>query len=142
MFRRPAILEDDHRAHNTRALHVAHVIALDPLRRSLQAERVRELPKRGLGLAPVGEPAHALLFQRVARIPLGELGEVTLLPALRHEDAHRAAAPLGRERFELGLIWDGYGHDDLRRQRDRDRVVLPEERREDVGHAGAFRALE
>src|SRR2546427_808055 len=37
VLRRPPVLEHDHRAHDARALHVAHVVALDALRRPLEA---------------------------------------------------------------------------------------------------------
>src|SRR2546428_3846301 len=142
VLRRTAILEYDHRAHDARALDVAHVVALDPFRRTLEAERVRELPKRGVGLAAVGEPPHSLLFEGVAGIALGELCEVTLLSALGNEDADGAAAPLRRECFELALVRDRNGNDYLRRERGRDGVVLPKERSENVRHACAFGTLE
>src|SRR5947209_470306 len=64
VLRRAPVLENDHRAHHARALHVAHVVALDPLRRAVEPERLRELAERGVGLATVGEPTDPLLPSR------------------------------------------------------------------------------
>src|SRR3989442_1168714 len=38
LFRRAPVLENDHRAHHARALHLAHVVALDPLRPAVEPE--------------------------------------------------------------------------------------------------------
>ncbi len=90
LLRRPAVLEDDHRAHDVGPLDVAHVVALDPLRRALDveviAERLVQLDERFLRLAAVGEPAHALLTEGVDGVPRRELDEVPLLAALRDEE--------------------------------------------------------
>src|SRR6185503_6059794 len=94
-LRRATVLEYDHRAHHARALHVAHVVALDPLRRPLETERLLQLTQRDLGLAAVGEPAHTFLFERIRRIAFRELGEMTLLAALRNEQPRGPSAALG-----------------------------------------------
>src|SRR5439155_1381652 len=79
VLRRAPVLENDHRAHHARALHVAHVVALDPLRRAVEPERLRELAERGVGLATVGEPTDPLLRERVLGVTRRELREVALL---------------------------------------------------------------
>src|SRR5207244_3455971 len=97
-------------------------------RRPLQTERGGELPQRRVGFSAIREPPDALLLEGVARVALRKLGEMALLPALRDEEANRAAATLRRERGELLGVRHGDGNDDLRRQRRRHGVVLPQER--------------
>src|SRR5438876_3700142 len=100
VLRGTPVFEHDHRADDARPLHVAHVVALDALGRSLEAERLGELAEGRIGLSTIGQPAHALLLECVTGVPFGELGEVTLLAPLRHEGADRTTATLGGERFE------------------------------------------
>ena len=142
VLRGPPVLEHDHRAHHARALHVADVVTLDALRGSLEAECVGQLAKRGVGLAAIGHPAHPFLLEGVLGVALGELREVTLLPALRHEDPHRPTATFRRERLERFHFRYRDGNDDLGRDRGRDRVVLTKERCKDVGGERALRTLE
>src|SRR5207302_9893522 len=99
-IRLAAVLEHDQRAHDVRALDMAHVVALDTPRRRLEPERVGELAERRVRLPTIGEPADPLLLEGVVRVALGELGEMPLLAALRHEQVHRTLPPLLRERDE------------------------------------------
>ena len=121
---------------------MAHVVALDTPRRRLEPERVGELAERRVRLPTIGEPADPLLLEGVVRVALGELGEMPLLAALRHEQVHRTLPPLLRERDECRRVRKRNGNDDLRGHRGRDRVVLPEERREHLGRCGALGSLE
>src|SRR5437868_77468 len=118
---------------------MADVVALDALGRSLETECVGELAQRSVGLPAVGEPADALLLERVLRVPLRELGEVTFLAALRDEDPNGAAATLGREDLECFRFRYRNRDDDLWREIRRDRVVLAQERREHVGRERTLR---
>ena len=65
-----AVLEDDHAADRLAALEVADVVALDPQRRTGQAERRRQLLEGGQRLALVGQPAGVLAGQRLGRVAL------------------------------------------------------------------------
>ena len=76
------------------------VVALDSLRRPLEAERLLQLPQRDIRLAPIGQPAYTFLLERVVRIALRELRQVALLPSLWHVQARRPAAALSEERFK------------------------------------------
>ena len=121
---------------------MAHVVALDPLRRAVEPERLRELAERGVGLATVGEPTDPLLRERVLGVTRRELREVALLAPLRHEQPDRTGAPFAREHNEPPGVRDRRRDDDLRRHGRGGRVVLAEEGPEHVGRRGALGALE
>ena len=121
---------------------MAHVVTLNALRRTLEAERLLQLHERGLGLPAIGEPAHALLLQRVCRVTRRELREMPLPPALRDEDAHRTAPSLAEEGLELFGLGQRDRRDDLGRQRAGGAVVQAEERRDDVRRRCALRSFE
>ena len=125
---------------------MAHVVALDALRRALQAERLLQLAQRGVRLPAVRQPPHALLRQRVRGVALGELREMALAPPLRHVHAYRTAARIAKEALEVlrlrdRIRRDDLRHGDLRRERRRRRVVLAEERAQHLTRRRALGAF-
>ena len=118
-----------------------NVVALDPLGRRGQAERLLELFQRGVGAPAVGQPAHALHVQRLLGVLGRHLGQPALVAALRAADFDHPAAllrqPAGQQ---LGLV-DRLRDQHQTRNLHRALVVLAQERGERllerlVAHAG------
>src|SRR5690348_13622235 len=119
---RQAILEHDHRRDHVRALEVRHVVALDPQRRVVQAQRLLDLAER---LAPGGEvagPPGLVQRERLAGVPGHGLQQGLLVTAARHPQADRAAAAAGQPLGHGVRVRRQLGHQDLARDAGVDRL--------------------
>src|SRR6266849_9695092 len=91
---RAPVLEDDHRADRRVSLDVGDVVALDPLRRRLEVERLRERGEHRLRAAAVVIRLDPQLFELLRR-GVGQLRDQRpLAPALRHLDGDGPTASL------------------------------------------------
>ncbi len=75
---------------------VGDVVALDPDRDLVHAERLRELGERLGPLAAAALTAQLVLGQRQLRVALGELAQPPLVAALGGADLDGGAAALGQ----------------------------------------------
>ena len=106
------------------------VVALDSIGRRGQAERISELPERGVGAVVVGEPAHALHFERLAGVLGGHFGQAALVAPLRAANLDRAAALLGEPAAQQLALLDRVRDQHQPRDLQRALVVLPQKRRQ------------
>ena len=110
---RQAVLEHDHRRHDVRALQVGHVVALDPQRRVVQAERFLDLVQRPAPGGQVAGPPGLVQRQRLHGVARDRVQQRLLVTAPRHPQVDGAAAADGqpfRDRLRLGRQ---HGHQHL-----------------------------
>ena len=139
---RLAVDEHDHRADRGRPLDVAHVVALDPLRRARQLELASEVRERLVPTGGIGHPLGPLALERLDGVLRRERDEATLLPAFRHRDGDANAPPVGEVRGQVIGVgrhqWDEEGA----RERIGRRVVLLQEGAEHLGIGHVTSALD
>ena len=130
---RAAILEDHHGPDRVLTLDIRDVVALDPNREGFERKpRLKIVEQRGRALRVVVEldPQLAHRFLGIGRRLLEEL---PLLAALRHVDGHGAAPSLAQPLLDQLAVGQRIRHENLFGNVGGVRVVLTDERIEDVG---------
>ena len=127
---RAPLLEHDHRGDDGLALDVRHVERLDPDRQALEVQHLAQLLERGDAARALLRALRGVRRERELRVLDGEVDEAPLLAARRGAHVHASAAPLGEELGDGARVRDPCGHEDLRRDARRRRVVLDHERLE------------
>ena len=129
----PALFEDDHRAHRVLALDVRDVVALDPDRQRGQRKPGLEVvQQRGCSVRVVIE-LDPHLAHRLRGVGRRLLEQLALLAALRYPDRHAAAPAFAEPLLDQLVVGQRLGNEDLFGDVGGVRVVLADERIEDVG---------
>jgi hypothetical protein len=121
---RETVLEHDHRGHLVRAHRGRHVVALDAQRRARQLEGLLDLLERLAARREVARASRAVQRERLLGVLAHRLGELALVPALGHADAHARATQPREPRRDLVRLGRQDRHEDLARDRARGVGVL------------------